>query len=93
MKTNLIIAGVALFIMIADLISMIFRLKAGKNNERAERTRDFWIREISIFAIAPLLLVLCVFIDLGTIGTVAICGCAVMAVEVAVQELVGKKKS
>ena len=93
MKINLIIALISFVLMAIDLISMIFRLRAGKDNEKTERTRAFWSREIAIFACAPLLVVLCIFIDLGTIGTVAICACAVLAIEVAIQELVGKKPS
>lgn len=92
MTYNLIAAIVAFVLMIADLISMIFRLRAGKNNQKPEHDRRFWVKEIAIFVCAPLLLVLCIFINLGLIGTIAICGCAVLAVEVAVQELVGKKK-
>ena len=86
MTYNLITALIAFVLMIADLISLIFRLRAGKNKQKPERDRQFCVKEIAIFICAPLLLLLCIFIDLGLIGTIAICGCAVLAVEVAVQE-------
>ncbi len=92
MTYNLVVALVAFGLMALDLISMIFRLRAGKDNVKPEHDRQFWTKEIAIFVCAPVLVVLCIFIQLGLIGTIAICGCAVLAVEVAVQELVGKKK-
>ncbi|MCR4736165.1 MAG: hypothetical protein K5829_14300 [Treponema sp.] len=91
MNVNLITAICAFALMAIDLISLIFRLKAGKDNVKTERTKAFWSREISIFICAPLLPLLCIFIDLGLIGTIAICACSVLAVEIAIQELVGKK--
>ena len=100
---NVIISGVAAVLYVAVLISIPFRIK--KYGKRCEKTDEgtetgseesgkmFWLREIAIFVMSAVIIVLCAVLNFGTIGNVVLCGCGVMGSVIAARELSGKKES
>jgi len=53
----------------------------------------FWLREIAIFLMSAVIIVLCAFISFGTVGNVVLCGCGVMGSIITARELSGKKET
>lgn len=81
------IVYIALVLYIVVLVIIPFRIKKHGKESLQGRGRAFWVREISIFITAPILIVLCLFIHFEPLPTAALCGCGVLAAWVGVQEL------
>ncbi len=81
------IVYIALVLYIVVLVIIPFRIKKHGKESLQGRGRVFWVREISIFITAPLLIVLCLFIHFEPLPTAALCGCGVLATWAGVQEL------
>jgi energy-converting hydrogenase Eha subunit G len=81
------IVYIALVLYIVVLVIIPFRIKKHGKESLQGRGRAFWVREISIFITAPILIVLCLFIHFEPLPTAALCGCGVLAAWAGVQEL------
>jgi amino acid transporter len=81
------IVYIALVLYIVVLVIIPFRIKKHGKESLKGRGRTFWVREISIFITAPILIVLCLFIHFEPLPTAALCGCGVLAAWAGVQEL------
>lgn len=81
------IVYIALVLFIVVLVIIPFRIKKHGKESLQGRGRAFWVREISIFITAPILIVLCLFIHFEPLPTAALCGCGVLAAWAGVQEL------
>ena len=81
------IVYIALVLYIVVLVIIPFRIKKHGKESLKGRGRAFWVREISIFITAPILIVLCLFIHFEPLPTAALCGCGVLAAWAGVQEL------
>ena len=87
---NLIISAVAGLLYLAVLISIPFRIK---KNGSGSRGKSFWLREIAIFVLSAVIIVLCAFISFGTVGNLVLCACGVLGSVIAARELTGSKDS
>ena len=81
------IAYAAILLYIIIIFTIPFRIKKHGKESLQGRGRAFWVREISIFITAPILIVLCLFIHFEPLPTAALCGCGVLATWAGVQEL------
>ncbi len=81
------IVYIALVLYIVVLAAIPFRIKKHGKESLQGRGRAFWVREVSIFITAPILIVLCLFIHFEPLPTAALCGCGVLGAWAGVQEL------
>ena len=81
------IVYIALVLYIVVLAVIPFRIKKHGKESLQGRGRAFWVREVSIFIAAPILIVLCLFIHFEPLPTAALCGCGVLGAWAGVQEL------
>ena len=71
----------------AVLISIPFRIKRQGKEGLKDRSRSFWIREVTIFIAGAAIIVLCLFIHFEPVPTAALCGCGVLGAWAGVQDL------
>ncbi len=91
MKYSNYIVYIALALYVILLLIIPFRIKKQGTEGLKGRGRAFWIREVSIFIAAPLLILLCLFIHFEPLPTAALCGCGVLGAWAGLQELFPKE--
>lgn len=94
---NVIISAVAGLLYVTVLVSIPFRIKKyGKRQKNTDEGSDsgaqsnekmFWLREITIFVMSAVIIALCAFLNFGTVGNLALCGCGVLGAAIAAKEL------
>ena len=87
MKFSNYIAYAALALYLIILLIIPFKIKKYGSESLKGRDKSFWIRELSIFISAPVIIVLCLFIHFEPLPTAALCGCGVLGAWVGLQEL------
>jgi len=95
MTLNKICALVAFGLEVLDLITFLIRLKkAGPLNKEAY-DKPFITKLIVIYACVVIIPAICIFMDFGTVGNIALCGCAVLGLELANRDLltIGKTEA
>ena len=81
------IVYIALALYLVVLLTIPFRIKKHGTQSLKDRGAAFWIKQAAIFLAAAAIIVLCRFIHFELVPTAALCGCGVLGVWVATQEL------
>lgn len=90
MSTNRIVVIVAFALIIIDLIWFAIRVVKNGFDDKNNWNGSFILREVLIYLCAIGIIVLNIFMEFGTLGDVVLCGCGVLAVEIANKELLPK---
>ncbi len=85
--TNRVVVCISVLLMFLDMIWFVFRLKKRGVNSERKGNKSFWIKEISIYSCAILLIAIIWIIEFGMIGNIILCGCSVLSVEMANKEI------
>lgn len=90
MSTNRIVVIVAFALIIIDMVWFVIRAVKNGFDDKSNWNRTFILREVFIYLCAIGIIVLNIFMEFGTLGDVVLCGCGVLAVEIANKELLPK---
>lgn len=93
MSFNRICALVALGLEVLDLISFLIRLKKNGALNKEAFDRSFVVKLIIIYVSVLIIPLICLFMDFGRTGNIALCGCAVLGLELANKDLLATGKA
>lgn len=90
MSTNRVIVIIAFALVLIDMIWFVIRAVKNGFDDKSNWNKSFIIKEVLIYLCAVGIIVLNIFMEFGTLGDAVLCGCGVLAVEIANKELLPK---